>query len=202
MDNKGYSGRQSDLGSLPIDHISDITTPMSLTIETKEDGIRTLTPSTIPEAQNKGHKSRVVWIATYKDGSMVCEYDKQGNNISADSIDRKKIKEFKLIDAKGRTVISQDIYAGQCFYYRRRTALQTGRDVIEIMHMFGWRYLVSNKDEEPRYLEHMCVLYESDMHVEMGSFDPNNIDPSTNIGGRKAWKYPPEWREIDTIPAE
>lgn len=200
MENKGYSGKQSEPGTLPIDRIDDVTMPMSLTIETQDNGIKTLTPSTIPEAQNKGHVSRVVWIATYKDGTTICEYDKEGKNISAEQIDRKRLREFKLIDAKGRTVISQDIHPGQCFFYRRRTALQTGRDVIEIMHMFGWRYLIDK--ENSKYLEHMCVLFESDMHVEMGAFDPNQIDPSTNITGKKAWKYPPSWREIDTIPAE
>lgn len=200
MVNKGYSGRQSELGSLPMDRIDDITTPMSISIETKEHGIRTLSPSSMPEAESKGHKSRVVWIATYKDGSTICEYDIDGRHISAEQIDRQKIREFKLVDAKGRTVISQDIHPGQCFFYRRRTALQTGRDVIEVMHMFGWRYLI--KDNESKYIENMCVLFESDMHVELGAFDPNYIDPSTNIGGRKSWKYPPQWRAIDTIPAE
>lgn len=200
MVNRGYSGRQSEPGTIPIDQVDDVTMPTALTIETLDNGIKTLTPSSIPEAQTMGHKSRVVWVATYCDGTILCEYDKQGVNISAEAIDRKKIREFKFIDSKGRTVISQDIHPGQCFYYRRRTALQTGRDVIEIMHMFGWRYLIDASNS--RYIEHMCVLYESDMHVELGAFDPNQIDPSTNIGGRKAWKYPPAWREIDTIPAE
>lgn len=197
-DKKGYSGTQSDPGTLPIDNINDVTTPMPLSIETKNEGIRTLTPSTIPEAENKGYRGRVAWIATYKDGSILSEYKANGDIVSADQIDRRQIREFKLIDSKKRTVISLDIKVGQCFFYRRRTALQTGRDVIEVMHIFGWRRLI--KDDE--YIENMCVLYESDMHVEIGSFDSSVIDPSMNLSGKKAWKYPPKWRDTDIIPAE
>jgi hypothetical protein len=194
-------------GSIPLDELlGEADVPMPLSVDAGEEGILTLTPSPMPEATTKDYKSRVVWVAVYKDGSMITEYDEEGNNISSEEIDREKIREFKLVDSKGRTVISQEIVPGQCFFYRRRTALQTGRDVVEVMHIFGWRFPYTSSIAEDgkvtkEYIEHLCVLFESDMHVELGCFDAEPVDPSTNLSGRKSWKYPPNWRDIDDIPA-
>jgi hypothetical protein len=190
-------GVQTDLGSVPLDQIGQACVPTPLSVMTKDNGIRTLSPSTIPDAENRDYKSRVVWVATYKDGTDLAEYDRDGNNVSSTKIDRKKIREFKLIDHKARTVISLDIHPGQCFFYRRRTALITGRDVVEVMHMFGWRLI---KDGDV-IVENLITLYESDMHVEAGIFDINS-DPSNNLRGKRAWKYPPKWHAEDAIAAE
>ena len=98
-------GVQTDLGSVPLDQIGQACVPTPLSVMTKDNGIRTLSPSTIPDAENRDYKSRVVWVATYKDGTDLAEYDRDGNNVSSTKIDRKKIREFKLIDHKARTVI-------------------------------------------------------------------------------------------------
>jgi hypothetical protein len=204
---RGTSGSQNAPGSLPIDGLigeADIPMPMSIDAG---DEIVTLTPSLSPEATSKGHQGRVVWVATHSDGSVITEYDEDGNDVSSETIDHQKIREFKLVDRKGRTVISQDIIPGQCFFYRRRTALQTGKDVVERMHLFGWRYPIATHIGETgevnkEYLDHLVVLFESDMHVEVGCFEADPVDPSENISGRKSWKYPINWRDIDDIPAE
>lgn len=201
------SGQMTSPGAIPLDSLlgeSDV--PMPLSVDAGEDGIITLTPSSIPEATTKDHQGRVVWVAIYNDGTMITEYDENGDQVSSEDIDHKKLREFKLVDSKARTVISQEIIPGQCFFYRRRTALQTGRDVVEIMHMFGWRFsyassIGENGEVTKEYIEHLCVLFESDMHVEVGCFEAKPVDPSTNLSGRKAWKYPLNWRDIDEVPA-
>lgn len=201
------SGGITPPGSISLDNlISEAEVPMPLSVDTGEDGIITLTPSAFPAASNKDYKSRVVWVAIYSDGTQTAEYDEKGNGVSSEAIDRQKLREFKLIDKKGRTVVSQEIVPGRCFFYRRRTAMQTGRDVVEVMHMFGWRYsIASNVTEDGKivqeFLDHLVVLFESDMHVEVGSFDSVPVNPSADLSGRKAWKYQPIWRDIDEIPA-
>lgn len=201
------TGGQTPPGAIPLDGLlSEADVPMPLSVDAGEAGIVTLTPSSMPVATNKDYQSRVVWVAVYSDGSSFYEYEADGKNNSSEDIDRERLREFKLIDSKARTVISQEIIPGRCFFYRRRTALQTGRDVVEVMHMFGWRYPVaSNVAEdgtiEKEYIDSLTVLYESDMHVEVGSFDSAPVDPSANLSGRKSWKYSPNWRDIDEIPA-
>lgn len=200
------SGQMTPPGSIPLDQLmTQADVPMPLSVES-EEGIVTLTPSPRPDATNKNYQSRVVWVAVYSDGDQIAEYDEEGNQVSSENIDHERLREFKLVDRKGRTVISQEIIPGQCFFYRRRTALQTGRDVVEVMHMFGWRapHSTTVKEDgevEKLWVEHLCVLFESDMHVEMGCFDSKPVDPSANLSGRKAWKYPPNWRDIDEVPA-
>jgi hypothetical protein len=198
QENSGRGGVQTDLGSVPSDKIGQACVPTPLSVMTKDNGIRTLSPSAMPDAENRDYKSRVVWVVNYKDGQTIAEYDQHGNNVSSTQIDRKKIREFKLIDRKARTVISLDIHPGHCFFYRRRTALITGRDVVEVMHMFGWRILRDGNV----VMENLIMLYESDMHVEVGIFDIKSDNPSNNLSGSKAWKYPPKWREEDAIAAE
>lgn len=205
------TGELTPPGTIPLDGLLTIADiPMPLSVDVGDDGIVTLTPSSLPESTSIDYISRVVWVAVYSDGSQICEYDENGENNSSEDIDRQRLREFKLIDSKSRTVISQEIVSGQCFFYRRRTALQTGRDVVEVMHMFGWRRLItpniseeaaSHGNIEKEYLDHLIVLYESDMHVECGCFDSSPVDPSANLSGRKSWKYPPNWRDIDEIPA-
>lgn len=203
---KDHTGQQTPPGTIPIDGLlGEAEVPMPLSVETG-DGVVTLSPSPMPVATTKDYQSRVVWVAIYKDGTTIAEYDEDGNQVSSEDIDHEKIREFKLVDSKARTVISQEIVPGQCFFYRRRTALQTGKDVVEVMHMFGWRFPYTSSIGEDgvvtkEYIEHLCVLFESDMHVEIGCFDAKPVDPSVNLSGRKAWKYPPNWRDIDDVPA-
>jgi len=192
-------------GSVEIDHLIGTGVPMPLSFDTN-DGIVTLSPSPISEATNASYKNRVFWAATYSDGNILTEYD-DGESISSEMIDHKRLREFSLIDHKNRVVVSQEIIPGQCFFYRRRTALQTGKDVVDVLHMFGWRYpigtnVLEDGTVEKEYMDNLVVLFESDMHVEVGCFDSAPVDPSANLSGRKSWKYPINWRDIDEVAAE
>lgn len=176
---------------LPTDRIGESEIAVPLTVDLG-DKIVTLSPSPRPVATTKDYISKVIWIATYKDGKVIAEYDEKGNSVTSEKIDKEKLRNFCLVDQRGRTVVSQAIQPGQCFFYRRRTALRTGEDVIEVIHIFGWR--IKTKDD---WITHAVFLFESDMHVEIGGF--NTFDP--DLSEAKQWKYPPKWRDIDEIPA-
>lgn len=198
------SGALRPPGAVPIDGVvgeSDI--PMPLSVDLGDEGIVTLSPNAIPEATNRDHKNKLIWTATYTDGSVISEYDENGKAVSSEDIDHKALREFRLLDNKGRTVIAQAIQPGQCFFYRRRTALRTGDDVIEVIHIFGWRMFVilsinQEMEIEKEWITHAIFLFESDMHVEVGYFKA----PSDDLSESKQWKYDPNWRDIDEVAAE
>ena len=186
-------------GAIPLDSVlgqADIPVPISVDLG---ESIVTLTPSAMPVAMTKGYNDKVMWVAIYADGTTITQCDENGQTISSEEIDHKTLREFKLVDQLGKTVVSQSIEPGQCFFYRRRTALQTGRDVVEIIHLFGWRILTSGQAEEKEWLVNTVFLFESDLHVEVGSFKSiiNN-----DLSESKQWKYAPNWRDIDEVAAE
>lgn len=199
------NGEMNPPGSTPLDSHTLETIPMMIT--TEDNQVVTMSSNPIPDATSSDYVNKVVWLARYSNGNILTEYDQDGKYVNSEQINHAQLKEFCLIDRKGRVVISQEMVPGRYFFYRKRTALQTGRDVVEAMHMFGWR--VPKTDVTPESIHdlpnsedwhtHLCVLFESDMHVEMGDFDYKPIDPSEDISGRKSWKYPIKWRNIDCV---
>lgn len=201
----GRNGCMNPPGSSSIDGSPLEAVPVMVT--TEHNNIVTMTSNPIPDATSKDYVHKVVWSARYSNGSIDTEYDKDGEYVNSERINHADLREFALLDNKGRVVISQELTPGKYFFYRKRTALQTGKNVVEAMHLFGWR--VPKGDVQPETVHdlpdnndwnvHLCVLYESDMHVELGDFDYKPIDPSEDISGRKSWKYPIKWRNIDCI---
>lgn len=187
-DTKNFSGSICPPGSTMVDKLGESDIPVPLTVDLGGD-ILTLSPDPRSIVDNKGYESKVVWAATYNDGSVIT--DSEG--ISTDHIDRKKIREFKLLDYKARTIVSVGIQPGQCFFYRRRTVMRTGQDVIEMIHLFGWRMLIGDE-----WIANVTFLFESDMHVEIGGFGK----VESNLEESQQWKYEPNWREIDEVSAE
>ena len=199
------NGQMNPPGASPMDGEPLETIPMMVTTEDNE--IVTMSSNPIPDATSKDYQHKVIWMARYSNGQILTEYDKNGEYVNSENIGHADLREFSLIDRKGRVVISQEITPGRYFFYRKRTALQTGRDVVEAMHLFGWRIPKTDKipstvhdlPNEEDWHVHLCVLFESDMHVELGDFDYTPIDPSEDISGRKSWKYPIKWRNIDCV---
>lgn len=204
-DKDGRNGRMNPPGSTFIDGSPLEIVPIMVT--TEHSDIITMSSNPMPDATSKDYVHKVVWMARYSNGSIMTEYDKDGEYVNSENINHADLREFVLLDNKGRVVISQELTPGRYFFYRKRTALQTGKNVVEAMHLFGWR--VPKGDFQPKTIHdspdddqwnlHLCVLYESDMHVEMGDFDYKPIDPSEDISGRKSWKYPIKWRNIDCV---
>jgi len=207
----GRNGQMTPPGSTQIDSNPLEVVPLMVTTENSD--VVTMSPHPMPDATSKYYKNKVVWLTRHNDGSIKTEYDRNGVLVNSQDIDHGTLREFCLIDYKGRVVISQEINPGQYFFYRKRTALQTGKDVVEAMHMFGWRIPIDGECDQLSFLPeiksvhdhngewhiHLCVLYESDMHVELGDFDYTLIDPSADISGHRSWKYPIKWRNIDCI---
>jgi hypothetical protein len=138
------------------------------------------------DAQSSG--MRLIWAVRYRDATTFNQFQ-DGRERSTEEIDRSKLHTFSLLDQRGRTVIQQEVLPGQCFFYRRRTAMRAGHGVLDVVHIFGWR-LAADKS-----VRHVCFLYESDFHVELGDF----CLPGQR-GREEAWKHPVEFLPVDDIP--
>lgn len=150
----------------------------------------TTTPRWLDEpATTEGHGYKLVWVAKYRDGIEFPQYV-NGQEQSSELIDHKRLWILKLLDKSGKTIISQEYRKGQMPFYRRRTALRPGENVIEIIHIIGWHI--------PGDIIHAAFVYESDLHIEMGEFRKEGESMTRN----EEWQYPINFRDIDRIMVE
>ena len=188
---KGQSGAQSPIGTYHTDIISMDQISIPLCIEIGNE-IKTLNPSAKLSADNYDYINKVNWFAEYSDNRIINEIN-DGVSLSSESIDHRYIRKFGLKDTAGKVVAILHIRAGQYFFYRKRTAMATGENVVEVIHLFGWRSSTDRND--PIYSENVCMFYESDMRLEVGFFILEG-------NGCEHWKYEPKWRNIDNIITE
>ena len=136
---------------------------------------------------SEGYQSKLIWSATYADNSVFLQYDENGKERSSEQIDRSRLVSFALYDLGGNKYIEQHYKSGQLFMYRCRTALKTGHNVVERIH------IIVCQDGDKR---HVIFVFESDLHIEIGDF----IDPSNPLAGQHKWLYPLELVPADQIP--
>lgn len=148
-----------------------------------------LTPSPQSGPTNRYYSEKLIWAAKYKDNTTIAQYDKDGTPISTESIPRDGLRVFMLIDQYNRAAFIQELRPGQQFIYRRRTALKTGADVIEVIHIVGWQQQIGEE-----IVRHMSFIYESDMRIEMGDFRKDMRD---GYGRVEQWRYPVKEIEAD-----
>jgi hypothetical protein len=132
---------------------------------------------------------RLIWVCRYQDGSTFNQFY-EGKERSTEEIDRTKLYSISLLDARGRTVLIQRYSRGQFPIYRRRTVLRPGQNVVEIIHILGWR-MFGEADKEIR---HISFLYETDLRVECGDFSHEG-DPR----GVEEWKHPIQYIDCDNV---
>jgi len=143
-------------------------------------------------SKSNNHKNKLVWVAKYKDGIEFSQYNDSIEQ-SSENINRTKLLILKLLDHEGKVIISQEYRSGQMPIYRRRTAIRIGEEIIDIIHILGWRMLVNDT-----FITHVAFIYESDFHIEMGEFRKNN----ESLSRYEEWQYPINFKDIDTIVVE
>lgn len=156
-----------------------------------DKGAMCLTPSSTPGPTNRYYKDKLVWAAKYKDGTTIPQYKEDHTPVSTDHLPRENLRVFMLIDNYDRVAFVQEFFPGDRFIYRRRTALRTGKDVIEIIHIIGRIRKIGDQE-----FRHVSFIYESDLHIEMGDFRKDMRD---GYGRIEQWRYPVKEMEPDLI---
>jgi len=182
-------------------HITEIKSPVMSSkdgyhpIIANIDGIDganpvTLTPDANPAASNYFHTNKLCWVAQYADGSIITQFD-SGEEQTVDKLSRENLRRFSMVDSTSKILCSQDLVPGQMFFYRKRTAMRPGQDIVEIIHIFGWRRATDGNQDSISVL----FVYESDLHIEAGGFH----HPSRAVHP-KEWRHPIVWHESDLVP--
>lgn len=137
------------------------------------------------------NQDKLTWLAEYKDGIIISQFDKYGNKISTDDLPRENLRIFKILTNKGKVLFVQELKIGYQFIYRKRTVLRTGKNTVETIHIVGWQKQTA--DEEVR---HISFVYESDFSIELGDF---RKESQNNYGYLSQWKYPIKFSDKDKL---
>jgi len=155
----------------------------------KANGPIVLAPQPRPMASNYFYEHTVTWRAEYADGAVRHQRGELGKELSTDHLSREGLRRFVLTDTKlGTDIVAHNFEPGDMLFYRRRTAMRPGEDVVEVLHILG----KTRSKEGPNEI---YFLYESDKRIEEGDFnDP--ADPANHV----KWRYPLNWHEADLVP--
>ena len=133
--------------------------------------------------------NNLMWVATFRNGTIVSQYDIKGNARSFADLPRLNLKRLSLITIReGKLITSQDFIQGMSPFYRQRTMMSPGVGTTAKIHIIGWaiwdgKITVSNL--------HVAFVNEATFEVEMGHF----------VDGRHAgFKYPIELADYDYPP--
>lgn len=183
-------GRQIHYDSRIDGNTSHDTKPVNIVSPIGE--VISLSPSPVPLAiaDNNG---KLIWMVTYNDGGVLSQLDARGESIDSKLIDRRRIASFSLIEfATMKVVFKMDFKEGQKFFYRRRSALRPGVNIVEVIHLVGFRMDIYGEE-----IRHCAFVHESDYKIEFGDFTDSS---KKGYASRENWKYAPEWRGYDNIP--
>jgi hypothetical protein len=170
----------------PIMQGSDADHPLVASVDIIERPV-VLSPHPHPNASNYFYTDKLVWKAFYADGSAKDQVGELGKEISTDNLSRDGLRKFALV-GNGIEICSHILEAGDMLFYRRRTAMRPGYDVVEVIHIVG---KTRSKDGP----NDIIFFYENDMHSEIGDF--RSKTDVTRIG---EWRYPIKWHDADLIP--
>jgi hypothetical protein len=148
-----------------------------------------LAPQPTPMASNYLYEHLVTWRAEYEDGRITHQAGELGTQLSTDHLSREGLRRFILVDNKsGKDIIGHDFELGDMFFYRRRTAMRPGEDVVEVIHILG----KTRSKEGPNEI---FFVFETDKRIEDGDFN----DPQAP-GIKNPWRYPLSWHDADLTP--
>lgn len=150
-------------------------------------GSVTLSPHPRPNASNYFYKNKAAWVARFVDGTIEKQFGEFGVENSVDNLPRAGLRNITLVDSEGKSFVAMDYEPGDMFFYRRRTAMKPGHDVVEVIHILGKTLSEDGPNE-------IIFLYESDLHSELGDFQ--QVDSKRP----DEWRYPIAWHEADLIP--
>lgn len=131
----------------------------------------------------------LMWVATYRDGRTVTQYDKNVKARSFQDLPRvnlKRVSIHKVFD--GQMMASQDFIPGMSPFYRQRNQIAQNVGQVGRIHILGWaiwdgKQTISNL--------HVAFINESTFQVEMGHFVEGR-----NVG----FKYPIQIEDYDYPP--
>lgn len=119
------------------------------------------------------------WLAEYDDGTIVKKHNDDGSIVSADSINRDKVRIFILMNGKD-CVLKLFLDERRKLVYRRRVEKAIGGEE-KVCHIVGWRMKVKSE-----IVQSMSYVFE-DSFIEMaGDFDENH-----------PWFYSPNLRDFE-----
>lgn len=119
------------------------------------------------------------WLAEYDDGTVVKRHNEDGTLVSADSIDRDRVRVFLLMK-DNNCVLKLFLDDRRKLVYRRRVEKTVGGPE-RACHIVGWRMKVGDE-----IVQSMSYVFE-DGFVEMaGDFQEDH-----------PWFYPPKLRGFE-----
>lgn len=182
----------------PADVPEGETAPPVVVANPLDDSLISLSASPTHGPTNRYHKGKLSWAVRYSDKEMLYQFDADGTERSTNDIHRKKLRAFLMFKEDGIMLFAQEFQPGQEFIYRRRTAMRTGANVIEVIHMVGWRKKIDVDGREQRVCN-INFIYESDLHIESGDF---LFEEEEGYGNPEQWRYLPEFVDDDYIVIE
>lgn len=148
-----------------------------------------LAPQPIPMASNYLYEHLVTWRAEYEDGRVTHQAGELGSELSTDHLSREGLRRFVLVEKQsGGEIAAHDLEIGDMVFYRRRTAMRPGEDVVEVIHILGKTRSKDGPNE-------VFFVFETDKRVEEGDFN----DPQAP-GNKNPWRYPLNWHDADLTP--
>lgn len=91
----------------------------------------------------------ITWVANYKDGSYLCQYERGIANKYTD-IDRSRLDKFELLRGD-KVFYSLTLHEGQRLIYRRRTLMTMGGDLVteqskEVIYLVGYQVTLGGQN--------------------------------------------------------
>ena len=131
----------------------------------------------------------LMWVATYRDRSVVTQYDKKGKARSFQDLPRKNLKRISIAKVfDGKMIASQDFIQGMSPFYRQRNVLTQGVGQTGRIHILGWAIWDGKKTVSNL---HVAFINESTFQIEMGHFVE---------GINAGFKYPIQLEDYDYPP--
>lgn len=110
------------------------------------------------------------WIVVYNDGSLLHQYDENGENAYAD-IDRSRVAEFHIRDREtGKIVLAYALEPGQRLIYRKRTSMSgiTG-EKNWVIYLVGWQQTVNGVN-----IQNISWIFPDGSIINTGRFRENH----------------------------
>ena len=127
-----------------------------------------------------------MWVAIYRKGQIISQFDSLGKARSFGDISRHNLKRVAIVTIRNSKLIaSQDFIPGMSPFYRQRNIMSQGGGQTGKVHIIGWA--VWNGKKIVNNL-HVAFVNEKTFEVEMGHFVEGR-----NVG----FKYPIELSDYD-----
>lgn len=119
------------------------------------------------------------WMARYKNGDVIMQYNSDGLQVSSDSLDRDQLSRFILLN-DNEPIVTLILGEGQKLVYRRRVELVEGQGET-VCHLIGWRKKIGEE-----IIQSMIFVFED-----------GRIEVMSNFQEDHRWFYKPTLRDFE-----